>query len=1001
MSCVQRIQPYLSSKESCKYCIDGCLVNGWTRLPHFFAIVRSTVNNYGLIIFSYPGIGSKDITIYPKYALPIDVNFKYIQTQSTNNHFSSEIQLELISGSLKYLAEFVIGSLTQEFISVLREVCAVTRNINSSFEWLSKYNNKSNSSNVESSEDWPWSQITHLPSNSVYTPIAFDADDDIVSFDPYAPVKANPGQVRSAGDDLLGDYENIEVVAQNMNINIHQEHQSSEVSLEEFPTNDFDLNDFDSLSKEEIEEGIKAEKILSSSLKRSGNVVTNRTWSHSSAMLRSDQKETDDQNDGFDVVDHNEVQFTKFYSNSTANNPVTGIKEDIKLKCMKERENEFTDLFPLSIYVGTWNVNGLEPTESLVPWLQPANESLIPCLQSSNEPDIFAIGFQELDLSAECFVFGDKTREDQWVKYVESALPKGYYFQIKLVRLIGMMLVVYAHVKHKDQIKDIDSGILETGILGMLGNKGGVGIRFQLHETSICFVNSHLAAHMSETERRNQDFNKIHNNLKFTFFQNAFHINQHNMVFWLGDLNYRFEEKNTDQIKKMIEAGDYINLLKYDQLHRQQIIGNCFQDFTELKPMFKPTYKFDPGTDNWDTSEKARTPAWCDRILWKGKHIEQLSYLCHPQLKLSDHKPVSAFFKVNIKVVDKIKERKVLEDIVRKLDKEENESLPQVKLEKQEVLFGDVDFMEKKVGSLPIANIGQHNVRFSFIAKLDEQICKPWFKINPLQGEIMAGDIIEIELTLYVDEESAPMVSKDNYQLNDILVLHLDKGKDFFVPLSAAYKTSVFGTSLETLVRTYSAIRDVPIDSLIKLESIASSASAFPDSIEPLEIPKELWLLIDHLHKFGMMTENILLKGGIDSEIMEIRTHLDTGVHEGSIPGSIYSIGKALLLFLKALPEPVIPYSYHEKCIEGCNNFILCKQAIQNLPSCHFNVFRYLCAFLRELVNQNEMNKLDAKSLADEFGPIFLRSQTGKTDKTLKQKKAKFVRQFLDNDFRC
>jgi hypothetical protein len=54
---------------------------------------------------------------------------------------------------------------------------------------------------------------------------------------------------------------------------------------------------------------------------------------------------------------------------------------------------------------------------------------------------------------------------------------------------------------------------------------------------------------------------------------------------------------------------------------------------------FAPTYKYDPGTNIYDTSEKNRVPSWTDRIFFRGEEVKGLRY-DRSEVDLSDHKPV-------------------------------------------------------------------------------------------------------------------------------------------------------------------------------------------------------------------------------------------------------------------------------------------------------------------------------------------------------------------------
>jgi hypothetical protein len=74
---------------------------------------------------------------------------------------------------------------------------------------------------------------------------------------------------------------------------------------------------------------------------------------------------------------------------------------------------------------------------------------------------------------------------------------------------------------------------------------------------------------------------------------------------------------------------------------------NVFNDYLEHSINFPPTYKFDLNSDEYDTSAKARTPSWTDRILYKCTSElawECLHYSSVSSIRSSDHRPVHAIF---------------------------------------------------------------------------------------------------------------------------------------------------------------------------------------------------------------------------------------------------------------------------------------------------------------------------------------------------------------------
>uniref|UniRef100_A0A8C2AYJ2 phosphoinositide 5-phosphatase n=2 Tax=Cyprinus carpio TaxID=7962 RepID=A0A8C2AYJ2_CYPCA len=652
--------------------------------------------------------------------------------------------------------------------------------------------------------------------------------------------------------------------------------------------------------------------------------------------------------------------------------PQFGLRDNL-IKCeLLKNEDAYTYIKNYRcgwvFFLGTYNVNGQNPKESLSPWLA----------STATPPDFYLVGFQELDLSKEAFLFNDTPKEPEWMLAVYKGLhPDAKYALVKLVRLVGIMLLFYVKAEHAAHISEMEAETVGTGVMGRMGNKGAVAIRFQFHNSDICVVNSHLAAHTEEFERRNQDFKDICRRIQFRqddLTLPPLAIMKHNVVLWLGDLNYRISDLEVDHVKDLIAKKDFETLYNHDQLKRQMDEEVVFVGFTEGEIDFQPTYKYDTGSDQWDTSEKCRVPAWCDRILWRGKNIKQLHYQSHMTLKTSDHKPVSSLLEIGIKVVNEESYKRTFEEIVRHIDRMENDCIPSVSLSEREFFFQDVKFMQHQAKTVSVYNDGQVPCQFEFIPKLDEPTyCKPWLTANPAKGFLAQGTSVDIDLEVFVNRSTAPELNSGQQQLEDILVLHLERGKDYFISVTGNYLPSCFGSSLSTLCLLREPIQDMPLETIRDMKS--NSQVSNPETDKPQDIPKEIWMMVDHLFRYAKKQVRIALFSPL-------------------LAGSNHSVAEALLLFLDALPDPVIPFSFYPQCLDCCSDSSRCRQIISVLPQCHKNVFNYLIAFLQELLKHSAHNRLDVSILASIFAGLLLRSPT-KQDLTEKRKVKEFVQHFL------
>ncbi|KAF8469095.1 Endonuclease/exonuclease/phosphatase [Kalaharituber pfeilii] len=222
--------------------------------------------------------------------------------------------------------------------------------------------------------------------------------------------------------------------------------------------------------------------------------------------------------------------------------------------------------------------------------------------------------------------------------------------------------------------------------------------------------------------------------------------------------------------------------------------------------------------------------------------LELLTYTSHQSVRASDHKPVTAIFNLTFPTVNNELKSEVYAEVAKEVDRIENERRPVVTViidregevssparsdyrdEDMNISLGEVHLCELVEKKITIANTGLVPAKCRFkkrpiieeeLGEEMEAISKPWLYVDfdsdhsnggkaMVQGvELEPGEIVTVYLNVLIKMSDVSLLQKLNdgeQRLEDILVLHVENGRDIFLPVNGVWMQSCFGRSLQELV---------------------------------------------------------------------------------------------------------------------------------------------------------------------------------------------------------
>jgi len=244
----------------------------------------------------------------------------------------------------------------------------------------------------------------------------------------------------------------------------------------------------------------------------------------------------------------------------------------------------------------TWNVAQIVPTDDVISTI---------CQFFRSESEFVFITLQEVEYSVQSVIAGDSDASIKWHSYFSIGSSSCQYKSIFRATLGGVYVEGFQSLNSQASFKFVENLFIRFGIGGVAANKSAILTRIIINETGLLWAGAHLDPHAKAYEKRNQQIQQIWNeslNMPFDYF------------FLTGDLNYRITIPYEEAIE-LARTNSISELFSTDQLSLARKEVPVLNNFNEPRIDFLPTYRYDKGTNVYDTSQKKRVPSWTDRVL--------------------------------------------------------------------------------------------------------------------------------------------------------------------------------------------------------------------------------------------------------------------------------------------------------------------------------------------------------------------------------------------------